>query len=255
NLNSKILELLPNIPRDPVSGNYYTYVSNGTNYAISSVFSNSSLYSYSSLSGFTSFLSVTFSCLAILNSGNSTGSGLYNIDPDGSGGNAAFQVYCDMVTDGGGWARVAKFGSAYNITGLVYTNGFATASSAEYAHPCALFNSFGNNFVLRINMGQVKDYFKPTNNYTLCQMITESPGTHFQWASTLNGTFQTPGYYSTHLGGSANSWPTSIDGRNYLSFWGGGGSANSGCCHNSSIVYGGSSDGVAWNRSFDMYLR
>jgi hypothetical protein len=159
-----------------------------------------------------------------------------------------------MTTDGGGWTRVAKFGSTYNITGLVYTNGFATASSAEYAHPCALFNSFTSNFVLRINMGQVKDYFKSTSNYNLCQMITEFPTTHFQWASTPNGIFQTPGYYSNHLGGSASGWPMSIDGRNYLSFWGGGG-ATAGCCHNSSITYGGSSDGAAWNRSFDMYFR
>jgi hypothetical protein len=39
------------------------------------------------------------SCLDILNAGAST-DGNYWIDPDGTG---AFEVYCDMTTDGGGW--------------------------------------------------------------------------------------------------------------------------------------------------------
>jgi len=49
------------------------------------------------------------SCLATLQGNGSTGDGLYMIDPDGEGGAAAFQVYCDMTSDGGGCTRCLEF--------------------------------------------------------------------------------------------------------------------------------------------------
>ena len=63
--------------------------------------------------------------LHILEAGQSTGDGTYTIDPDGAGGNAPVEVYCDMTTDGGGY-------TFYPVeSGGISTSRFDQANSCQ----------------------------------------------------------------------------------------------------------------------------
>jgi cysteine-rich repeat protein len=97
----------------------------------------------------------TFStCKAILDAGLSTGSGIYALDPDGAGGVAAYNAYCDMVTDGGGWTLLAHWssGPTVNITydQIAVTGRAMTTFSANTATYPVFKNGSTNNFTQQL---------------------------------------------------------------------------------------------------------
>mmetsp|Transcript_51525 Transcript_51525/g.120114 ORF Transcript_51525/g.120114 Transcript_51525/m.120114 type:complete len:994 (+) Transcript_51525:106-3087(+) len=128
--------------------------------------------------------------------------------------------------------------------GEVKCTPFATqVDSRTWANKCRAVPA-GTQY-LKLQMGQVTDYFKPIVGASFCQMLTSS--IKHLWSAD-GEIWVKPDYYPAHLGGSRAGWPKLTqtrhgDSRRYLSFWG---SHSWGCCH---AAY---NDHASWGRMFTM---
>lgn len=133
-----------------------------------------------------------------------------------------------MALFGGG--RAAEVLVA-NVAGKVVTD------DAYWAVKCKIIPS--NALFIVVEMGAVRDHFKPVEGATFCEML-QSNDKH-QWS--YNGAeWVTPDFHTgTNYGGSDAYWPRDKgragDNRRYLSYWGiTHGSLTGGCCSTSTAL-------------------
>jgi len=153
NLPTLIPDLV-NPPTDPTTGTYYTYVSTGSSFTISSILSTGFSYGYNSTSA--NYHSSIFARLPMYNNKTS----IY-------GGEACWTAVTDSTSSLGsvfsytcGWNAITRIGSAYGFQAGKYDMYVRTRASITSSISGGVYNSTAKNYLIQFTLPNVKNTYQ-----------------------------------------------------------------------------------------------
>lgn len=130
------------------------------------------------------------SCKAILDNNFAVGDGVYWLDPNKGDTTDAFQAYCDMTTDGGGWLMVLNYVHANGTNPNLNVRTTAppllgsSALGADESASALYWGHAGNTLFTKLSAGatETRFYCKSANNASILHFKTSraSPMSYFR---------------------------------------------------------------------------